>query len=287
MNRPVRESSLNQYIKTVKMLHKRADSNKLSDLLEFIKMSDVKKSTKASHLNSIIGLQKHDPSTYGDGSLAKISDYRDRIGLEVKNLNNESNVKENQKEVMDTLTWDEIVLDVSNERNQLDDDFKRLEDYIILKILISVQIRNDLIDAKIFTKLADYKKYNGNKIYIPKTGEVSITISEHKTSGSSGSIVLELDIDTSSLIRKLVKEDPTRKYLIVNNKRNPMSSSAFTHRVNSITQRILGRPISTTLIRKLYLTDKYGDDNKERKEDSKRMGHSVQTANNYYIDNRK
>jgi len=48
-------------------------------------------------------------------------------------------------------------------------------------------------------------------------------------------------------------------------------------------QNIFGRKISSSMLRKIYLTDKYSDSVKGLKEDASKMGTSVSTINNNYI----
>jgi hypothetical protein len=78
-----------------------------------------------------------------------------------------------------------------------------------------------------------------------------------------------------------------RKYLFVNIKGDPLSSSSFTHKLNRIFMKRFGVPISSTLIRKIYLTGKYGKVLEEMKDDSKVMGHSLGTQQKIYIRNKK
>ena len=50
-----------------------------------------------------------------------------------------------------------------------------------------------------------------------------------------------------------------------------------------ITEKNLGKKISTTMIRKIYASDKYADKNDEQEKDSKMMGHSTANQNKVYV----
>jgi hypothetical protein len=77
-----------------------------------------------------------------------------------------------------------------------------------------------------------------------------------------------------------------RTYLFTDRTGKPYTSSSFTHRLNSVFQKHIGQKLSSTLLRKIYLTDKYKDYKKVKSEmesDAKQMGHSVATQQEHYV----
>ena len=59
---------------------------------------------------------------------------------------------------------------------------------------------------------------------------------------------------------------------------NPLSQ------VNSMTKlfnKIFGKRISSSALRHIFLSDKYGDTVKDMKEDAEKMGHTVETQKTY------
>jgi ABC-type ATPase with predicted acetyltransferase domain len=48
-------------------------------------------------------------------------------------------------------------------------------------------------------------------------------------------------------------------------------------------EKYMGKKISTTLLRKIYLSSKYGDMKEELEKDNKVMGHSKQVALDTYV----
>jgi integrase len=75
-----------------------------------------------------------------------------------------------------------------------------------------------------------------------------LAIREYKTSKTNGDINITLDPEMTNDIKRLTSDG--RKYLFVNIKGDPLSSSSFTHKLNRIFMKRFGVPISSTLIRK-------------------------------------
>lgn len=146
-------------------------------------------------------------------------------------------------------------------------------------------IRNDLQEIFITNYKTDTNK-PVNTIWIPIGKKNAIIyLKEYKTSKTNGDVILNLDDDITKDIRKLIKDG--RLYLFQNGKGEPLSSSLFTHRLNKLFMKEFGVPISSTILRKIYLTNKYKDVIGEMAKDAKIMGHNIDTQREVYIDNKK
>ena len=64
---------------------------------------------------------------------------------------------------------------------------------------------------------------------------------------------------------------------------NQLSRNALSQLLIKTTKKYMGKSISTTMLRKIYLSSKYGDVKKEMEKDAKVMGHSKEVAQNIYI----
>ena len=73
------------------------------------------------------------------------------------------------------------------------------------------------------------------------------------------------------------------KYLITTRKGEKVSRNYFTQFLQKISKKYLDKNISTTLLRKIILSDKFGELNKEKQELSHITGHSVSTMDKVYI----
>ena len=73
------------------------------------------------------------------------------------------------------------------------------------------------------------------------------------------------------------------KYLITTRKGQRVSRNYFTQFLQKISKKYIGKSISTTLLRKIILSDKFGELNKEKQEMSHITGHSVDVMDKVYI----
>lgn len=279
------KNTTEHYERTYNMIVKKALSNKLSDLYNYIKKADVKDNTKLSYLNSIISLKKHDESRI-KGNLTKITKYRDDLNTDIEKQRNKNNITDNQKKAVDTVSYEDLIKYKDELKEIKNKNVKSLENYLLIALMLLFPLRNDLQDIKFTNKKIDIRKDN-NIIYIPKKGNLTLYLKQYKTSRTQGELVLEIPEELSNDIRHLIKIDSNRKYLFETIKNEPYTSSAFTHKLNALLKKKFNIKIGSTLIRKIYLTSKYSNVLKEMKDDSKVMGHSTQTAQNIYIDNQK
>jgi hypothetical protein len=183
---------------------------------------------------------------------------------------------------MDKVNWGDIENLIKKLEDNKGESKGALEEHILLE-LMNPPMRNDLQEIDIVTKKKDC---DGNCIYIPPKGFVTLYIKDHKTTSRGGEpIIRELEKTLSDDVRKLVKDG--RKFLFVDRSGKGYTSSAFTHYFKRIFQKHLGVAMSSTILRKIYLTSKYGSYKKKVKEmeqDAVQMGHSVETQQNNYVD---
>lgn len=142
---------------------------------------------------------------------------------------------------------------------------RRNKDYVLLKVIANYndKLPNDFnyIDMKnkkfYFNNYKTAKKYNQQSVDIPQ--ELFNIIDEYiKTFKIKFNDYLLYDINTNE----------------------PLNSN---NAMTLILNKIFKKKISSSMLRKLYLTNKYGDKAQELKNDVANMGTSVSTAQNNYI----
>ena len=74
------------------------------------------------------------------------------------------------------------------------------------------------------------------------------------------------------------------KYLLLSKNGGQLSKNGFSKLITDIFKST-GKNISVVMIRKIFLSEKYSDINKEKKEIAQQMNHSVSVANTFYIKN--
>lgn len=156
-------------------------------------------------------------------------------------------------------------------------------------------IRNDFADMKIVDdkdKLEDKKNYlviSNNK------RSMRFQLNEFKTKNSKTNIdkpfIIQIkDAELKSLIRKWI-DIANSEYLLINlsgnqykDKGTPMSPNGITKYLQKIFMKHLNKKISTSLLRSIYITNKYKNNPtiKEKKELAQDMLHSKPTAESVY-----
>jgi hypothetical protein len=117
------------------------------------------------------------------------------------------------------------------------------------------------------------KGYDVNKDNYYRNGVFYFNI--YKTSKTYGQQTLDvksLAPEFNKILKKWVTVNPT-DYLLFSSVEKKLEPSQVTRMIGNI----LGKNISTDLLRHIYLTEKYGKVQEEMKNDSEAMGHDTQT----------
>lgn len=276
-----KRNSVELYLNNLISLMKKANTEDAVELMEWIMKQPIKLRTKHNYLNSIVSVNKLKPG-FIKGNISKVKEERDMLQSEINATVKESNITDKQKEVMDKVKWEDVVALVEKLKEQKDKSPKALEDYLLVA-LMNPPLRNDLQEIRVSRDGRDCKD---NCIFVPRNKRpAKLFIRDHKTTSRGGDAIIRLlPLDISQDIQKLVGDG--RTHLFADRTGKPYTSSSFTHRLNSIFKKHIGYNISSTLLRKMYLTDKYKDYKKvqnEMAEDAKQMGHSVGTQQNHYV----
>ena len=170
--------------------------------------------------------------------------------------------------------------------------YEDLQEYPLLSMQLKYPIRNDLHDTLIMTQ-AKYQRMSKEartqqNIIVLKRDSGSLILNDYKTKGVYGQKVIELDKETTHLLHDFLRfrgkhgwESP---WFLLNTKKQPMNSNMVTKAFNRIFKPF-GKSVSTSMIRHIVLTDKFGDTMQEAKEMADMMGHSVKTQQEMYVKN--
>jgi hypothetical protein len=188
------------------------------------------------------------------------------------------------REKIDKVHIEDIDSLLSRLKLDRDKSESNLEDYVLLSLMWPAPSRNDLQEIVLCNNYRNRGKTNC--IYLPKkageTGELRISF--HKTTSRGGKpIIRKLDADTTDAVRKLFSDG--RTYLFGTKNGSPLSSSGFSHKLSNLFDSYLSVKLSSTALRKIYLSGKYRGIKQQMKRDSKLMGHSEKIQASHYIDN--
>ena len=268
----VKESTIKMYTSNLLKLKKLFETEGFDFLNDISKVKD-----KLSHLhftsqrnyyNSIIVLLQalnHDKSK--DDLLKEYVSARDDLNKQYEEENASGVISEKQK--ANFVGIDAVVKGIEAMGHELKGFKKReltakekmlLQVYIIYQIHIRLPMRNDLSECEAIMK----RTYN--------------TLSESDKKSKN-----YLVVEKAKLLRSYIKINGMG-VLFKSSTGKPLSRNALSQLLIKYSKKYMdGKSISTTMMRKIVLSDKFADLKKEQKDMAKITGHSVATMNKVYV----
>ncbi len=148
--------------------------------------------------------------------------------------------------------------------------------------------RNDLAGMKIsnkrdFNKLTTEDKEKNNYLVLERNGKkMFFCMNDYKTSRKYSEKCIELPAELRKVMRFYL-QFTQNDYLLTRNDGEPMTRNAISQALSKTFIKRLGRSVSTNLIRKIYLSEKYSAVKDEMAKDAEVMGHSVATQQKIYV----
>jgi len=302
--RKVAESTANAYVKSLYQLNARKPFKNLTFLkntegIDKI-LSEYAETTQRALLATIVSvmsLYKDKPtfkkvfSHYYDGMMAKNKVLKEADGKNEKT----------EKQKTNWSSWEEVVktkTDINEEVSKFaagktvtPTQYDKLLQYLVLSLYTQIQPRRnqDYLDMYIVKKHTDKMATDKNYLDLA-TGR--FIFNKYKTAKKYGAQIVEIPhTDENNLLAEIHlylkfhplwkgvakrKTEPVK--LLVAADGSPMTA------VNAITRilnRVFGKKIGSSMLRHIYLSDKYKDTNEEMKKDAEAMGHSTDLQRAY------
>lgn len=222
----------------------------------------------------------------------------------IRNQLNEQYKTENEKGTISTKQSDNFV-DIEVLRGMINKMEKEIKDkklkkktelspgekillqvYTIYSILIRIPLRNDLAGMSViskteYNKLTDKQKEDDNYLVVYKN-KLEFILNEYKTSRKYKEKIISIPKDLEKIIRMYLRKNEG-KVLFTSSTGKPYTRNALSQLLLKTSQKYLGKNISTTMIRKIVLSDLFAENKKKQKEMAEITGHSVSTMNNVYV----
>ena len=297
----LKDISIKQYIKSLNKLKDLFESDNYEFLKEpnevMEKLSNLHFTTIRNTLNAVIVYLM---AVDGDKDIIKTyTEKRDELNKKYVEEQEKGIISDKQsknfatKEELNKMIEEmETQLKPIRKKEELSKKEKALlQVYTIFNIYMKMPMRNDIagmiaLKQGAFNKLPKEERDSNNYLVINKNNLYFI-LNNYKTKGTYN----ELKID--------VEDKGLKKILFYFLKRNgegvlfksqvgtPLTSNALTQLLTKISKRYMGKSVSTTMLRKIYLSDKYSDVKYEMKKDSVMMGHSLDEALTVYVKKEK
>ena len=191
-----------------------------------------------------------------------------------------------QEAIQDKLTSKmEILKEINKKRKINKEQFERLADLIILGLYtLQAPRRNiDYLNMFILTNAYNAETHGTEKNFLDLANK-NFIFNNYKTAGTYKTQIVTINEELFNIIKLYIKFRNTKSSnipFLVDYEENPiMESNALTKKLNAIFD---GKKIGSSMLRKLYLTNKYSDVMNEMKEDAKDMGTSSSVMQTNYI----
>lgn len=283
----IKESSKKLYLSNLKRLNDNqepTDYNFLKNTAKILdKIQHLKDNTKRTYLISIVSVLKDQPKFKKpfDIYYQKMMEYNKSLKTNTTKSETQTENWMSQDEIR--KLWNDSLLNVvqltKGKRKLESDAFETLMNFLVLSLYVLIPPRrNDYMKMLVLLEPAELKpEYNyldvKNKQFIFQNYKTNKTYSTQtidipKELMDVIQLYLKFRKDKTNLMPFLVKPDGT-----------PFESI---NAVTRILNKIFKKKISVSLLRNIYLTDKYAKENKEKEKDATAMATSVNMINTNY-----
>tara|TARA_R100000654_G_scaffold17063_2_gene35790 strand:+ start:3149 stop:4117 length:969 start_codon:yes stop_codon:yes gene_type:complete len=299
----VKPNTVKQYEVNLKKLQKLYDTDNYDFLSKpdnvMDKIKDLHYLSQRNILNAIVVLLmalNHDEKY--DDLLITYGDLRDELNDKYSDEQKSGVISDKQsKNFTDIESVYKMINDMAEDlkpikKKSKDEITKKemqlLQAYTLFNIYSRMPMRNDVagmsaINQAAYKKLSEQEKKDNNYLIVPSKGNLYFVLNQYKTSKKYKE--LDLPIEDKNL-RKIL-----RYYLKMNgmgilfktSTGKPLTRTELSKVLLKYSNKYMGKSISTTLLRKIYLSSKYGDMKKELEKDNKVMGHSKAVALDTYV----
>ena len=107
----------------------------------------------------------------------------------------------------------------------------------------------------------------------------------YKTSKKYGEKKIVMDSNTAKILRMYINKTGKKfgDVLFVSSRDTPISRNGISQLLLKTSKKYLGKSISTTMMRKIVVSDKFADIKEEQQKLADVMGHDVGTQNLVYV----
>ena len=137
-----------------------------------------------------------------------------------------------------------------------------------------------LVWKRTYNKLTEDDKKVKNYLVVNK-GSMNMILNQFKTSSKYGELKIDIPKDLEKLLRLYIRINGLG-ILFKSSTGKELSRNALTQLLLKTSKKYIGKGVSTTLMRKAVVSDKFGDMKKEQAELADIMGHSVSLQNAVY-----
>jgi len=298
----LKTNTVKQYVINLKKLQKIYDTDnydflkKPEDVMD--KLSDLHYLSQRNILNAVVVLlmalnsdEKYDKLLEQYGSL--------RDGLNDKYSDEQKSGIISDKQSKNFATTEEVFTMINKMADELkplkkkssDDITKKemqlLQSFVLFNIYARMPFRNDVagmeaIQKRAYNKLSEEEKKAKNFLVVEKNG-LFFVLNKYKTAKKYEELDLPIEDPALKKILRYYLKMNGMGVLFKTSTGKALTRIELSKVLLKYSQKYMGKSISTTLLRKIYLSSKYGNMKEELEKDNKVMGHSKAVALDTYV----
>ena len=204
--------------------------------------------------------------------------YTELMTSDIKEFNDKNELQEADGKFENMLPFSEVEAILKSlekqakqiySKDKLDmSDFQKIQQYVLLSLTGGVY----MAPRRSLDWVMKFKDYDAEKDNFFDLKGKRFVFNIFKTKKSKGQQVIEVPKPLLAILKKWISILPTDEtHLLFDGKGNPITPSQITHRLNTI----FDKPISTSMLRHIYLTSKFSGVNlKELNDTADAMGQS-------------
>jgi len=306
----VKDTTINTYLKNLVKLNKMVNPDTELKDIDFLKNIDkvsetidhLHYTTKRNYYNAIIvTLLVHDDEEL----LKQYQSIRDKLNQQYEDEQATGVISDKQKEnfveieeihkVINEI-YEEIYMKKLKKKSELSKKDQHLfMVYLLISIYVKYPFRNDVagmsvISKRTYNNLTLEEKTTNNYVVVEKN-KMSFVLNEYKTSKKYHEKIIPIDKELEKIFRMYFRitnisdrmKSGEETILFKSSTGNPLSRNAISQLLLKTFKQRLGKSISTTMLRKIYLSSKYANVKDEMEKDALVMGHSVETQQKVYV----
>tara|TARA_Y100000592_G_scaffold91209_1_gene151001 strand:- start:1068 stop:2051 length:984 start_codon:yes stop_codon:yes gene_type:complete len=302
----LKTNTIKQYVINLNKLKKLYDTDnydflkKPKDVMD--KLSDLHYLSQRNILNAVVVLlmalnsdKKYDDLLEEYGKLRdelndKYSDEQKSGVISNKQSKNFATTEEVFKMIND-MDKDLQSIKKKNKDNITKKEMQLLQAYVLFNIYARMPFRNDVagmtaINQASYKKLSDDEKKENNYLVVPTKSNMYFVLNKYKTSKKYEELDLPIeDKDLRKILKYYIKMNGNEGggILFKTSTGKPLTRIELSKVLLKYSKKYMNKSISTTLLRKIYLSSKYSDMKDELEKDNKVMGHSKAVALDTYV----
>jgi len=285
LKKSVSENSYNQYARIYKLLGIKTTEDIGDHRLIWAKIEDKSANTRKNYLAALVKLLRMMPTNDTNTELIKI--YTEKMNKEIENTKPTQEYNEKQKANLMSMAEIDNIRDTMLEGIRPSEftnkvNYNLLTDHLILCLYTMMPPRrNEFYDMRIATKAGDLDDTHNWLLW--SKGKKEFVLSRYKTAKTYGvqreaiPPALQKVIANYLKYRGEIALSDNDRLLVRYGNQNLENSNDITRTLN----RILKKKIGASMLRHIYLTEKYGKVIKMMSADADALGHSVEQQREY------